>query len=73
MAAHATRSRPFYTRGMQGFPAWERDANLGWGDEAVGYSPREWNRRAEEAMAANAAARRQEFEEQGLVPVDVSP
>jgi hypothetical protein len=79
VAAHATRGLPFATRGLpfhargtQGFPAWEPDTK-GWGDEAVAYSPREGNRRAEEAMAANVAAWRQKFEEQGLVPLDVSP
>jgi len=62
-AAQAARDLPFRS---QAFPAWARDANLGWGDEAVGYLPRERDRRAEEAVAADAAARAQEFAQQGF-------
>ena len=62
----AAREMPFHS---QGFPRWARDADLGWGDEVVGYGPQDRSIAAQAAADADVATwQRQAYLQEGFEP-----
>jgi len=62
----AVREMPFHS---QGFPHWERDANLGWGDDVVGYGPPDRRITSQAAADADEAAwQRRAYLQEGFEP-----